>query len=145
MTGKGAGDTGDAFLPGDLIELIEKGVAPQDDLSAAFHHVVCWLADCGWSAERIERRIAGKPIVPARYAKRLGKEIARCLRKRNQGTSQGPQGEAQGPGGEDLETSTPSCPTTPTSSCQPARDVAPSSVDCVCPKCRSRRRTARWF
>ena len=101
--GSTGADTGDAFLPGDLIELIEKGVAPQDDLSAAFHHVVCWLADCGWSAERIERRIAGKPIVPARYAKRLGKEIARCLRKRNQGPSQGPQGAAQGPGGVALE------------------------------------------
>ena len=77
----GAGDTGDAFLPGDLIELIEKGVPPQDDLSAAFHHAVCWLADCGWSADRIEARIAGKPIVPERYANRLGKEIARCLHK----------------------------------------------------------------
>jgi len=77
-----AGDTGDAFLPGDLIELIEKGVPPQDDLSAAFHHAVCWLADCGWSADRIEARIAGKPIVPERFANRLGQEIARCLHKR---------------------------------------------------------------
>ena len=77
----GAGDTGDAFLPGDLIELIEKGVPPQDDLSAAFHHAVCWLADCGSSADRIEARIAGKPIVPERFAKRLAKEIARCLSK----------------------------------------------------------------
>jgi Family of unknown function (DUF5906) len=99
-SGSTGADTGDAFLPGDLIELIEKGVAPRDDLSAAFHHVVCY---CGWSAERIERRIAGKPIVPARYAKRLGKEIARCLRKRNQGPSQGPQGAAQGPAGVALE------------------------------------------
>ena len=107
----GAGDTGDAFLPHDLVELIEKGVPPQDDLSAAFHHVVCWLADCGWSAERIEARIAGKPIVPDRYAKRLGQEIARSLHKRkikaeaeakaksNPGSStpnQGPQGAGQG-------------------------------------------------
>ena len=30
-------------------------------------------------------RIAGKPIVPERYAKRLGKEIARCLHKRRPG------------------------------------------------------------
>ena len=79
------GDTGDAFLPGDLIELIEKGVPPQDDLSAAFHHAVCWLADCGWSADRIEARIAGKPIVPERFANRLGQEIARSLHKRRQG------------------------------------------------------------
>ena len=71
-----------AFLPDDLIELIEKGVPPQDDLSAAFHHAVCWLGDYGWSADRIEARIAGKPIVPERFAKRLGKEIARCLHKR---------------------------------------------------------------
>ena len=95
-----AGDTGDAFLPGDLIELIEKGVPPQDDLSAAFHHAVCWLADCGWSADRIEARIAGKPIVPERFAKRLGQEIARSLHKRakaksnpgSNGPNQGPQG-----------------------------------------------------
>jgi hypothetical protein len=104
----GSDDTGDAFLPGDLIELIEKGVPPQDDLSAAFHHAVCRLADRGWPAERIERRIAGKPIVPARYAKRLGREIARSLHKRkikteaeaasNPGsvTKQGPQGAGQG-------------------------------------------------
>ena len=36
----GAGDTGDAFLPSDLIELIEKGVPPQDDFSAAIHDAV---------------------------------------------------------------------------------------------------------
>ena len=83
----GARDTGDAFLPGDLIELIEKGVPPQDDLSAAFHHAVCWLADCGWSADRIEARIAGKPIVPERFAKRLGNEVARCLHKRKAKTN----------------------------------------------------------
>ncbi len=82
-----AGDTGDAFLPCDLIELIEKGVPPQDDLSAAFHHAVCWLADCGWSADRIEARIAGKPIVPERFAKRLAQEIARCLHKRKTKTN----------------------------------------------------------
>ena len=98
------GDTGDAFLPGDLIELIEKGVPPQDDLSAAFHHAVCWLADCGWSADRIEARIAGKPIVPERFAKRLGNEIARCLHKKakaksnpgSNGANQGQQGTGQG-------------------------------------------------
>ena len=83
----GAGDTGDAFLPGDLIELIEKGVPPEDDLSAAFHHAVCWLADCGWSADRIEARIAGKPIVPERFANRLGNEVARCLQKRKAKTN----------------------------------------------------------
>ena len=82
-----AGGTGDAFLPGDLIELIEKGVPPEDDLSAAFHHAVCWLADCGWSADRIEARIAGKPIVPERFAKRLGNEVARCLHKRKAKTN----------------------------------------------------------
>ena len=106
-----AGDTGDAFLPGDLIELIEKGVPPQDDLSAAFHHAVCWLADYGWSADRIEARIAGKPIVPERFAKRLGQEIARSLHKRkikaeaeakaksnpgSSGPNQGQQGTGQG-------------------------------------------------
>jgi D5 N terminal like len=107
----GSDDTSDAFLPGDLIELIEKGVPPQDDLSAAFHHAVCWLAGRGWSADRIEARIAGKPIVPERFANRLGQEIARCLHNRkikaeaeaktksNPGSStpnQGPQGAGQG-------------------------------------------------
>ena len=80
--GSTGADAGDAFLPGDLIQLIEKGVPPQHDLSDAFHHAVCWLGDCGWSAERIEARITGKPIVPERYAKRLGGEIARSLFKR---------------------------------------------------------------
>lgn len=75
------GDTDNTSLPENLIELIEKGVPPQDDLSKAFHHAVCWLGDCGWTAERIERRIVGKPIVPERFAKRLAKEIARCLGK----------------------------------------------------------------
>ncbi len=85
----GADDyTGDAFLPGNLIELIEKGVPPQADLSAAFHHAVCWLGDRGWSATRIEGRIAGKPIVPERFAKRLDQEIARCLRKAKANTQQ---------------------------------------------------------
>ncbi|MGX9428505.1 MULTISPECIES: AAA family ATPase [Bradyrhizobium] len=78
-TGDGFGDAG---LPDELIELIENGVPPQKDLSAAFHRAVCCLADCGWSAERIERRIAGKPIVPGRYGNRLAQEIARCLHKR---------------------------------------------------------------
>ena len=115
---------------------------------------MCWLADCGWSAERIERRIAGKPIVPARYAKRLGKEIARCLRKRNQGPSQGAQGAARvrSRGHNNgckvraawpSTTSTPSCPTTPTSSCRPARCGPRAAWTHGCPKCRSRRRTAR--
>jgi D5 N terminal like len=79
--GLAAGDVENAALPGDLIKLIENGVSPQDDLSAAFHHAVCWLHDCGWTLERIEAGIASKPIVPARYAKRLGQEIARCLQK----------------------------------------------------------------
>jgi hypothetical protein len=110
QTERGARDTGDAFLPGGLVELSEKGVLPQDDLSAAFHHAVCWLGDLGWSAERIEARIAGKPIVPECFAKRLGPEIARSLHKRkieaeakaksspgSNGPNQGPQG-ARGQG-----------------------------------------------
>jgi hypothetical protein len=71
----------DQLLPRELVELIHKGVTPHEDLSGAFHHAVCWLGDCGWSATRIEAYIAGKPIVPERFAKRLSGEIARCLHK----------------------------------------------------------------
>ena len=73
----GSGD--DTSLPDKLTRLIERGVPPNEDLSAAFHHVVCWLGEWGWSATRIEARIAGKPIVPDRFANRLGQEIARSL------------------------------------------------------------------
>ena len=72
---------GDSSLPDRLPRLIEKGVPPHEDLSAAFHCVVCWLAELGWSAARIEDRIAGKPIVPERYANRLAQEIARSMGK----------------------------------------------------------------
>lgn len=95
-----ADSAGDALLPNDLIELVEKGVPPQADLSDAFHHAVCWLADCGWTAERIEARIASKPIVPKRFAKRLAKEIDRCLgkakpRPQQQSGPQQPDGNAR--------------------------------------------------
>jgi hypothetical protein len=91
-----AGDIDDASLPDDLIKLIEKGVPPQDDLSAAFHHAVCWLRDHGWSAERIEARITGKPVVPERFAERLGQEIARCLRKAEAKTEAAAAGDGCG-------------------------------------------------
>jgi hypothetical protein len=68
-------------LPADLQSLIFSGPAPTDDHSREFHHAICWLADYGWSATRIEAFITGRPIVPERYAKRLGQEIERCLRK----------------------------------------------------------------
>jgi hypothetical protein len=83
-----AGDTNDDSLPDHLVELIDHGVPPQDDLSEAFHHAVCWLGDLGWSASRIEARITGKPIVPERYEGRLGAEIARSLSKSKSGTRQ---------------------------------------------------------
>jgi putative DNA primase/helicase len=68
------------LLPAQLFDLISS--PPADcDLSEKFHHAVNWLGDYGYSAERIERLIAGKPIVPERYSKRLMKEIERCLSK----------------------------------------------------------------
>jgi hypothetical protein len=70
-------------LPYDLIKLIDEGPPPEADLSAAFHHAVCWLGDLSWSAQRIELRIVGRPIVPERYGKRLMQEILRCLGKRS--------------------------------------------------------------
>jgi len=73
-------DTGDAVLPADLINLIDKPLPPQDDRSRAFHHAVCWLKDLGWTVSRIEARIAGKPIAE-KYDGRLREEIARCLHK----------------------------------------------------------------
>jgi RecA-family ATPase len=106
----------DMALPDGLIELIEYGASPTDDLSAIFHHVVCWLADYGWGANRIERRIAGNPIVPERYASRLGQEIARCLGKRkpraeahDQGSASGTTGSA-GSGGTSGTTPPPPLP-----------------------------------
>jgi hypothetical protein len=68
-------------LPEKLTRLIDHGVLPNEDLSAAFHHVVCWLGDRGWSATQIEARIASKPIVPERFANRLSQEIARSVSK----------------------------------------------------------------
>lgn len=73
----------DDLLPRALVDLIENGPPQTADHSNEFHHAVCWLADCGWSAARIEAHIAGKPIVPARYANRLAGEIARSLHKRS--------------------------------------------------------------
>lgn len=81
----------DDFLTRELVLLIENGPQPTADHSNEFHHAVCWLADCGWSAARIEAYIAGKPIVPTRYAKRLTGEIARSLHKR----STKPSGDAR--------------------------------------------------
>ena len=72
-------NTHDAFLPRELVDLIERGPAPHEDHSRVFHHAVCWLFDCGWNAGRIEAHIAGKPIVPERFNKRLAGEIARCI------------------------------------------------------------------
>jgi hypothetical protein len=70
-----------ALLPGGLVALINDGVLPHQDLSAAFHHAICWLHVCGWGAPHIEDYITGKPIVPQRYNSRLTGEIERCLRK----------------------------------------------------------------
>jgi hypothetical protein len=68
------------LLPAELLNLIS-GPPQGCDLSREFHHAVNWLGDCGYSADRIERLIAGKPIVPDRYSDRLMKEIERCLGK----------------------------------------------------------------
>jgi hypothetical protein len=68
-------------LPPNLVRLIDEGVPPEADRSAAFHHAVCWLSECGWKALRIEARIASRPIVPDRYVDRLRGEIERCLQK----------------------------------------------------------------
>ena len=96
-----SGDAGDAFLPYELFQLIERGVPPHQDLSAAFHHAVCWLGDCGWSATRIEAYIAGKAIVPERYANRLGNEIARCLQKAKSKSESDPRSKTAGQGQAD--------------------------------------------
>ena len=97
----GSGDAGDAFLPYELVQLIERGVPPHEDLSAAFHHAVCWLGDCGWSAARIETYIAGKAIVPERYTNRLGNEIARCLHKAKSKAKSDPRSKTAGQGQAD--------------------------------------------
>lgn len=97
----GNGDAGDAFLPYELVQLIERGVPPHEDLSAAFHHAVCWLGDCGWSATRIEAYIAGKAIVPERYTNRLGNEIARCLHKAKSKAESDPRSKTAGQGQAD--------------------------------------------
>lgn len=68
-------------LPADLIRLVEHGVALSQDLSAAFHRAVRWLASCGMSVNGIERYVRNKPIMPARYSTRLRAEIERCLSK----------------------------------------------------------------
>jgi hypothetical protein len=73
---------GNDDLPDGLIKLIDQEPEPAADLSAEFHHAVCWLGDLGWPAKRIEARIVSKPIVPERYGKRLMDEILRCLDKR---------------------------------------------------------------
>lgn len=72
-------ESNDAFLPRELVDLIVRGAAPHEDHSGVFHHAVCWLHECGWSAARIESYITGKPIVPERYNGRLAGEIERCL------------------------------------------------------------------
>lgn len=95
--------TNDDFLPRELVDLIERGPAPQEDHSRAFHHAVCWLFDCGWAAGRIETYIAGKPIVPERYKNRLAGEIARCIGRakpksdwaRGENHSEGPKADAE--------------------------------------------------
>ena len=74
------GETG-AFLPSELRDLIENPVPLNKDHSGEFHHAVCWLKDCGWSAARIEAYITNKPIVPERFKDRLAGEIARCFQK----------------------------------------------------------------
>lgn len=68
-------------LPEKLRQLVENGVAPAEDLSAAFHHVVCRLHELGIPVGEIERLIVGKPIVPARFSVRLAGEIQRSLLK----------------------------------------------------------------
>jgi hypothetical protein len=66
-------------IPQNLADLIDDGPEPKADHSAAFHHAVCWLWDLSWTAEQIEERISGRPIVPGRYHNRLPQEIARCI------------------------------------------------------------------
>jgi hypothetical protein len=82
-------------LPEDLQRLIFNGPGPNDDHSRVFHRAVCWLGELGWSATRIETLIAGKPIVPERYANRLRQEIERCLRNAKRKQSAGSSGNGQ--------------------------------------------------
>jgi hypothetical protein len=68
----------DWYLPPKLKALIaNRPRAP--DLSAAFHHAVCWLHELKWSARKIDCYLDGKAVVPQRYNERLGPEIYRCL------------------------------------------------------------------
>jgi hypothetical protein len=66
------------YLPPKLKAIIAN-TPPAEDLSAAFHHAVCWLRELGWSARSIEAYIDGKGVVPQRYEGRLKREIYRCL------------------------------------------------------------------
>jgi hypothetical protein len=92
----------DTYLPLQLKKLIAN-VPPAEDLSAAFHHVVCWLHyDLKWSAAKIEAYIDGKPVVPDRYNGRLEQEIYRCLcnaekNKTKQSAKAGQSTKADGP------------------------------------------------
>ena len=99
-----------AFLPRDLIDLIARGPAPQEDHSRVFHHAVCWLHDCGWSPERMENYIAGKPIVPERYNNRLAGEIARCIgraKSQSEYSASGASSKQEGGKSSDFESTTP--------------------------------------
>jgi hypothetical protein len=75
-------DTRDARrLPAELKQLIASPSGA--DLSADFHHAVCWLADYQWSVSAILELIENELIVPERFCDRLEREICRCLWKRD--------------------------------------------------------------
>ena len=78
----------DTYLPPKLKAMIAN-TPPAKDLSAAFHHAVCWLHELKWSARKIDSYIDGKPVVPERYDGRLKQEIYRCLCNAERNKAQG--------------------------------------------------------
>lgn len=69
-------------LPASLRRLIETG-APEGSRSEKFHHVVCWMADEGWTPEETSDVLHAHPDgIAEKYVNRLPTEIRRSLGKR---------------------------------------------------------------
>jgi hypothetical protein len=81
-----ASEDSEMDLPPALRALVCHGPPPGADLSKEFFRAVRWLGSLGWSADKIESYVAGKPITPRRYEQRncLRQEIDRCLSKPKQ-------------------------------------------------------------
>jgi hypothetical protein len=72
----------ESSLPLLLRDLVRDGVPDTEDRSAAFHHAVKWLKDCGWSLDDIIALLTQYPNGIARkYGQRLAAEARRCFDK----------------------------------------------------------------